>query len=47
MGQGMNNFLEGLNITMRRDAESHRPRINKLDSVLDRKQKQEGNYYYS
>ena len=43
--QGMNQFLAELNITLRRDPESNRPRINKLDSQMDRKQKSEGNLY--
>ena len=46
MKQGMNLFLGDLNISMRRDVESERPRINKLDSQLDKKQKSEGNLYY-
>ncbi|MBQ2762911.1 MAG: ribosome biogenesis/translation initiation ATPase RLI [Candidatus Methanomethylophilaceae archaeon] len=44
---GMNKFLEAVDITFRRDAESHRPRINKPDSRLDREQKSKGEYYYS
>jgi ATP-binding cassette, sub-family E, member 1 len=47
MEEGMNHFLEGLNITLRRDKESLRPRINKEDSQMDRKQKGEGRRYYS
>ncbi|MBD3314085.1 ribosome biogenesis/translation initiation ATPase RLI [Candidatus Woesearchaeota archaeon] len=47
MSDGMNSFLSGLNITMRRDAESNRPRINKPESQMDRKQKSEGKLYYS
>jgi len=47
MKDGMNLFLKDLNITMRRDLESHRPRVNKEDSQLDKKQKEEGNLYYS
>jgi ATP-binding cassette subfamily E protein 1 len=47
MAAGMNLFLEDLNITMRRDKESSRPRINKPESVLDREQKSAGNLYYS
>lgn len=47
MRQGMNRFLEELNITFRRDEENHRPRINKEDSVKDREQKAEGKLYYS
>jgi ATP-binding cassette, sub-family E, member 1 len=43
---GMNLLLKNLDITVRRDKDSKRPRINKHDSVLDREQKQEGKYYY-
>jgi ATP-binding cassette, sub-family E, member 1 len=43
--EGMNKLLNYLGITVRRDAETKRPRINKLDSVLDREQKQSGKYY--
>jgi len=46
MEDGMNKFLKGLTITMRRDKESNRPRINKLDSRLDREQKEANNLYY-
>ncbi|MFA5382037.1 MAG: ribosome biogenesis/translation initiation ATPase RLI [Candidatus Micrarchaeia archaeon] len=45
--QGMNLFLKGMDITMRRDKDTLRPRINKQDSALDREQKQKGEYYYS
>lgn len=44
--EGMNRFLKSINITMRRDKETNRPRINKPESVLDRTQKEEGNYFY-
>lgn len=47
MGEGMNRFLQGLDITMRRDPENHRPRVNKRDSQMDRKQRGEGKLYYS
>ena len=47
MEEGMNRFLQSLGITMRRDIESLRPRMNKLNSVLDREQKSKGSYYYS
>ncbi len=47
MQEGMNLFLKELNITLRRDVQSHRPRINKLDSVKDREQREEGKWYYS
>ena len=42
----MNRFLKILNITFRRDDESHRPRINKLESVKDVEQKKAGNYFF-
>jgi len=45
LAQGMNKFLAQLEITFRRDPTNYRPRINKMDSVKDREQKQEGNYY--
>lgn len=44
--KGMNTFLKILNITVRRDQETQRPRINKPDSVIDREQKETGRYYY-
>lgn len=47
MEEGMNLFLKDLAITFRRDSESHRPRVNKEDSVMDREQKAENRYYYS
>ena len=47
MEEGMNMFLEKLNITLRRDKESLMPRVNKLDSRLDREQKEKGKYYYA
>ena len=45
--QGMNELLSYLEITLRRDKDSKRPRINKFDSVLDREQKKSGKYYYN
>ena len=42
-----NKFLKDLNLTFRRDEESGRPRANKVDSQMDRKQKKEGKLYYS
>ena len=44
--EGMNRFLQDVDITFRRDEETHRPRVNKTDSYMDRKQKQNGEYYY-
>ena len=46
MREGMNMFLKNLDITMRRDPQTHRPRMNKKNSALDRKQKEIGEYYY-
>jgi len=46
MRDGMNRFLSNLGITFRRDEETKRPRVNKLNSRLDREQKREGEYYY-
>ncbi len=42
----MNIFLREIGITLRRDRHSGRPRINKLDSRLDRYQKEIGEYYF-
>ncbi|KAM3143641.1 ATP-binding cassette sub- E member 1 [Paramecium bursaria] len=42
---GMNKFLGMLGITFRRDPTNYRPRINKLDSILDKEQKLSGNYF--
>ena len=46
MRDGMNSFLTDLGITLRRDIETMRPRINKEDSRKDREQKAEGKLYY-
>ncbi len=43
---GMNEFLRSLDMTYRRDETSMRPRVNKLESRLDREQKQSGKFYY-
>lgn len=45
--EGMNRFLKDVDITFRRDEDTHRPRVNKPDSFMDRKQRKEGEYYYS
>ena len=45
MREGMNRFLEVLDVTFRRD-QSGRPRINKPGSFLDREQKGLGEFYY-
>lgn len=43
---GMNAFLKSLDITFRRDPTNYRPRINKLDSIKDKEQKQQGSFFY-
>lgn len=43
---GCNRFLKNLNVTFRRDPNSYRPRINKLDSQLDKEQKSNGHYFF-
>ena len=47
MEEGMNLFLQELDITLRRDITSHRPRINKPASVKDREQRSENKWYYN
>jgi len=42
----MNRFLKSLDISFRRDEKSLRPRVNKLESRLDKDQKSSGNFYY-
>jgi ATP-binding cassette subfamily E protein 1 len=42
---GMNYFLRQMEVTLRSDPTTHRPRINKYNSVKDRTQKQAGQYY--
>ena len=43
---GCNRFLKNLNVTFRRDPNSFRPRINKLDSQMDKEQKSHGDYFF-
>ncbi len=47
MEEGMNVFLREIDVTLRRDEESKRPRINKPGSRLDREQKEAGKLYYA
>ncbi|MBU1198643.1 MAG: ribosome biogenesis/translation initiation ATPase RLI [Nanoarchaeota archaeon] len=47
MEEGMNHFLDHIDVTFRRDEESKRPRINKLGSQKDKEQKRTGKLYYS
>ena len=44
--EAMNQFLRTLDIPFRRDEKSFRPRVNKLESRLDKQQKESGNFYY-
>jgi len=44
--EGMNEFLERVGLTYRRDINTGRPRVNKPGSKLDREQKENGTYYY-
>ncbi len=43
--EGMNIFLKEVNLTLRRDLDTGRPRINKPGSYLDRMQKEKGEFY--
>ncbi len=45
--EGMNSVLEMLDITYRRDNTSHRPRINKPGSTLDKEQRKKKSFYYN
>ncbi|MFH1452071.1 MAG: ribosome biogenesis/translation initiation ATPase RLI [archaeon] len=42
--EGVSELLKSLDVTLRKDEESGRPRINKRGSVLDRKQKENGEW---
>jgi ATP-binding cassette subfamily E protein 1 len=42
--KGISELLKSLDITLRKDKQNGRPRINKKDSVLDREQKSSGNF---
>lgn len=42
----MNRFLSDIGVTFRRDKETNRPRVNKFNSFLDRKQKEMKEHYY-
>ena len=45
LNEGMNAFLSSLSITIRKESETHRPRMNKKDSQMDKKQKEKQQYY--
>jgi len=42
--EGVSELLRSLDVTLRKDSESGRPRINKRGSVLDREQKKDGKW---
>ena len=42
----MNRFLKSLDMSFRRDEKSLRPRVNKIESRLDKDQKASGNFYH-
>jgi ATP-binding cassette subfamily E protein 1 len=44
--EAMNRFLKSLDMSFRRDEKSLRPRVNKIESRLDKDQKASGNFYY-
>jgi ATP-binding cassette subfamily E protein 1 len=44
--EGMNAFLQLLDITFRRDEDTGRARINKKDSGQDKAQRAAGEYFY-
>ena len=44
--EAMNRFLKSLDMSFRRDEKSLRPRVNKIESRLDKDQKTSGNFYY-
>jgi ATP-binding cassette subfamily E protein 1 len=45
VSRGMNVFLKDLGVTVRRDPQTGRPRVNKEGSYLDRLQRTRGEYY--
>ena len=44
--EAMNRFLKSLDMSFRRDEKSLRPRVNKIESRVDKDQKASGNFYY-
>lgn len=43
--EGMNRFLSEMDVTLRKDRDTNRPKFNNRGSQLDRKQRSEGEYY--
>lgn len=46
VSEGLNKFLKSVEITVRKDEQTGRPRINKPGSVKDKEQKRLGKYFY-
>ena len=44
--KGLNKFLQNIDVSMRKDIKSGRPRFNKLNSVMDSEQKSSGQYIF-
>jgi ATP-binding cassette subfamily E protein 1 len=44
--KGLNALMSEMNITIRQDEQTKRPRINKLNSVMDKEQKSQGMYFH-
>lgn len=47
LATGLNSFLSGIGVTLRRDFNNFRPRINKLGSQLDTEQRRENKWWVS
>jgi len=43
--EGTSSFLESIHTTFRLDKVNKRPKINKLDSIMDKNQKREKKYF--
>ena len=43
---GMNSFLATIDVSMRRDPTNMRPRVNKYNSIKDKEQKSNGQYFF-
>jgi ATP-binding cassette subfamily E protein 1 len=46
LSDAFNEFLKQVGVTFRKDPQTGRPRANKLDSQLDREQKEKNKYFY-
>ncbi|MEM4367231.1 MAG: ribosome biogenesis/translation initiation ATPase RLI [Candidatus Anstonellales archaeon] len=43
--EAINDFLKSINVTIRKDFETKRPKVNKPGSTIDKKQREEGRYF--